>query len=235
MNIAAHVHKTRVFLSDLFCFFKKLPPTAKIEVPYFSQFMSAELVEDFIEGRKELHTDPKWQQSGAGSPKEYEQWTWCDCGITCLKMILATNISQESLLPLVTLSKEATQYGAFKVTDTSISPLHYKEFCIYVREKHGLDARSISALSICALKEQVANGNFVIASVHPSIRHTNSIPQKRGGHLVLIVGYDEKGIYIHNPSGYQSNSSQESAFVPLNDFKRFFAYRGIVITDNKLY
>ena len=229
MNIAVHVHKTRVFLSDLFCFSKRLPPTAKIVVPYFSQFMSAELVEDFIEGKKELYTDPKWQQSGADSQKEYEQWTWCDCGITCFKMILATNNSQASSLPLVKLSKEATQYGAFKVTDTSISPLHYKEFCIYVREKHGLDARSISALSICALKEQVAKGNFVIASVHPSIRHTSSIPPKRGGHLVLVVGYDEKGIYIHNPSGYQSNSSQESAFVPYNDFKRFFAYRGVVI------
>jgi hypothetical protein len=232
MNIVVHIHKARVFLSDLLCFSKTLPPTAKIEVPYFSQFMSAELVEDFIEGKKELHTDPKWQQSGADSPKEYEQWTWCDCGITCFKMILATNNSQASSLPLVKLSKEATQYGAFKVTDTSISPLHYKEFCIYVREKHGLDARSISALSICALKEQVAKGNFVIASVHPSIRHTNSIPPKRGGHLVLIVGYDEKGICIHNPSGYQSNSSQERAFVPYNDFKRFFAYRGIIIKHN---
>ena len=139
-----------------------------------------------------MHTDPKWQQSGADSPSEYEQWTWCDCGITCFKMVLAANNKQASFLPLVKLAKEATLYGAFKVSDVSISHLHYAEFCTYVREKHGLQARSISTLSVCALKEQVVKGNFVIASVHPSIRHTNSIPPKRGGHLVLIVGYDEK-------------------------------------------
>lgn len=232
MSIAAPIYEVKVFLSELFCIFKHLPEKAEIQVPYFSQFMSADLVEDFIKGKKELHTDPKWQQSGAESPEEYERWTWCDCGIACFKMILTAKNSAAFSLPLVALAKEAAQYQSFKVSGDSISPLHYAEFCTFVRKKFRLGSRFVSALSICNIKEEVARGNFVITSVHPSIRHTNSTPLKRGGHLVLIVGYDQNGLYIHNPSGYQSNLSQERAFVTYADFKRFFAYRGIIIERN---
>lgn len=234
MRITAPVYKVRIYFSDLFCFFKRMPPVAKVEAPYFSQVMSAELVQDFIEGKRELNTDPKWQQSGATNTEEYEKWTWSNCGIACLKMILAAKDNSASSLQLVVLAKEAAKYGAFKVTESVISPLHYAEFCIFVRKKYGLEARPISALSICTLKAEVADGNFVIASVNSSIRnHHNSTPRRRGGHLVLVIGYDKQGFYIHNPDGYQSNSSQESAFVPYNDFKRFFAYRGIVIEHSQ--
>ena len=229
MSITTPIYRVKMWLSDLFCFLKHLPSTAEIQAPYFSQFMSAELVEKYIEGDEKLSTDPKWQQSGASSPEEYERWTWSDCGITCFKMILAAKGKDATSLKLVELAKDATQYGAFKVTDTSISPLHYKEFCTFAREKYHLKARTVPALSICDVKECVSNGDFAIVSVHPNIRHTNSKAPKRGGHLVLVVGYDESGFYIHNPSGYQSNASQERAFVPYSDFKRFFAYRGIII------
>lgn len=232
MSITAPVYRAKIWFVDSFCFLKRLPPSAEIKVPYFSQFMSAELVEDFIEGKRELNTDPKWRRSGAGSPEEYVRWTWNVCGITCFKMIVSAKDSSASAPQLVALAKEATEYDAFKVTETSISPLHYAEFCAFVREKYSMPARPVSALSICNLKEHVTKGDFVIASVHPSIRHATSIPPKRGGHLVLIVGYDENGVYIHNPSGYQSNSSQKRAFVSYKDFKRFFAYRGIVISNN---
>lgn len=233
MSITTPMYRAKIWFADSFCFLKRLPPKAEIQAPYFSQVMSAELVEDFIEGKRELGTDPKWQQSGADSPEEYVRWTWNNCGIACLKMVLTAKGSTPSSLTLVGLAKEAAQYGAFKINGSSISPLHYAEFCTYVKKEYGLKAHPVSALSVCALKEQVANNNFVIASVHPSIRHfTNPTPRKRGGHLVLIVGYDENGFYIHNPDGYKSNSSQERVFVPYQDFKRFFAYRGIVISNS---
>ena len=232
MNIKIPILKVRIGLSDLKYVFKSLPKIAEIKAPYFSQFMSAEMVEDFIEGRKELHTDPNWKFSGAKNADEYASWTWCDCGIACLKMILTAKNKSASSVGLVSLAKEAQEYGAFKIQANTFSPLHYAEFCTFLGEQYGLKAQTTSALSVSTLKEQVANGNFTIISVHPSIRHTDALPPKRGGHLVLVVGYDEKGMYIHNPSGYKSNSSQERAFIPYKDFKRFFAYRGIIIKNN---
>jgi len=146
-------------------------------------------------------------------------------------MILAARDKEAAVLRLVQLAKEAQHYGAFKVEGKTISPLHYAEFCVFVREKYGLKAKSVSALSLCQIKEEVSKGNFVIVSVHPSIRHPESTPPKRGGHLILAVGYDDKrgGFYFHNPSGYQSNGSQDRAFVSYQQFRKFFAYRGVVV------
>lgn len=231
MNLTAAVHMTRVWLADLPYRFKKLPASAEINVPYYSQFMSANLAEDYIQGRTSLRADPNWRQSGADNPEEYERWAWNDCGIACLKMVLAARDERMNSVGMVNLAKEAEKYSVFKVQGENVSPLHYAEFCVFVREKYGLNACPISALSVRRIKEELSKGNFVITSVHPNIRNPDSIPPKRGGHLVLAVGYDDErgGFYIHNPSGYQSNSSQNRAFISYDKFRKFFAYRGVVI------
>lgn len=209
MSLTSPVHKARVWVSSLL-HSKNLPRSAEVQAPYFSQFMSAELVEDYIEDRKSVSSDPNWQKSGALTADEYERWTWCDCGIACFKMVLAARGDKGASQGLVELAKEAEKYGAFKIEGEKISPLHYAEFCAFVRERYDLKASAVPALSIPQIKREVAVGNFVIVSVHPSIRHPEAMPPKRGGHLVLVVGYDDErgGLYLHNPSGYQSVSSQ---------------------------
>ncbi len=210
------------------------PHSASVEAPYYSQFMSADLVEKYIHGEVALSTDPLWVQSGADNEDEYERWTWSDCGIACFKMILAAGDKKYASIPLVKLAKKAGEYGVFKIKDKKISPLYYAEFCSFVRSEYRLNAKSIPALSFCEIKGAISRGDFVIASVHPNIRNPESNPPKRGGHLILVVGYDDRsrGFYINNPSGFQSNGSQERVFVPYAQFRKFFAYRGIVIQRN---
>ena len=230
MNQDKFSTKIKLLLADLPYVFKRLPKSASLDVPYYCQFMSADLVEKYISDKPSLSTDPKWKESGAKTIEEYQMWTWSDCGITCFKMILSALDKKYDSLTLVELAKGAREYGAFERDEKMASGLHYAEFCKYAKERFNLNAKVVKLLTLNKIKDEVGRGNFVIISVHPSIRFPDSpAPTKRGGHLVLVVGYDEKGIYIHNPSGYKSNNSQERTFVKYGQFKKFFAGRGMII------
>jgi hypothetical protein len=65
-------------------------------------------------------------------------------------------------------------------------------------------------------------------SVHPSIRTPRQTPPHRGGHLVLVTGYDTDGLLVHNPSGLPGRS-QRQARVGFGALDRFYAGRGIII------
>ncbi|MBI3631886.1 MAG: C39 family peptidase [Candidatus Vogelbacteria bacterium] len=213
-------------------YFNRLPESANLDIPYFSQFMSADLVEKYINDKPSLATDPKWRESGAKTIEEYQMWTWSDCGITCFKMILGAIDHKYDGLTLIELAKTAKRFGAFEDDPKMPSGLHYKEFCDYVTRELGLSAKPETNLSLRQIKYKVSAGNFVIISVNPNIRHPKSAtPATRGGHLVLVVGYNDNrgGLYVHNPSGYRSNNSQNHAFISYSDFKKFFAGRGIII------
>ncbi|MFZ1250289.1 MAG: hypothetical protein WAR37_02480 [Candidatus Microsaccharimonas sp.] len=57
-------------------------------------------------------------------------------------------------------------------------------------------------------------------------------PNKKGGHLVLVLGYDldKRLLYLYNPSGFETYT-QEYASISFKDFKKFFGGRGIVINQ----
>ncbi len=226
-NIAIKIGKK---IASLKYHFKNVPKSAYLDVPYFCQFMSAGLVEKYINDKPSLATDPKWRESGAQTIEEYQMWTWSDCGIACFKMILNV-ISKDHKSPtIIELAKGAKQFGAFEDDPKMPSGLHYKEFCTYVSSEFGLSAKPEPTLGLQRIKYEISIGNYVISSVNPSIRNPESpTPVTRGGHLVLVVGYNENGIYIHNPSGYQSNNSQNRASVTYAQFRKFFSGRGIVI------
>jgi len=224
--------KTKLILADIPYVFKRLPKSASLDILYHCQFMSADLVEKYINDKPSLSTDPRWKESGAETIKEYQMWTWSDCGIACFKMILGAIDKKYDTLTLVEIAKGAREYGAFEKDERMASGLHYAEFCNFVKERFNLKARVAKILTLNQIKDVVSRGNFVIISVHPSIRNLGGEePAKKGGHPVLVVGYDDDmaGVYIHNPSGYQSNNSQDRAFVPYTKFKKFFANRGMTI------
>jgi hypothetical protein len=70
----------------------------------------------------------------------------------------------------------------------------------------------------------------VMASVHKWIRWPDRIPPQRGGHLVLVTGAAGALIRLHNPSGLPG-ASQRDAWVAVADFARFYAGRGLLISD----
>ena len=197
-------------------------------IPYFAQWESPKLVDDILAHTIKAKNDPKWQQSGATTMEEYEQWSWTACGMACLKMILAHRFHRT--VPLVTLGKQCLKYGGYTLPLESSPGLYYRPFVEFVKKEYGLEARVVNGLTIREIQEALAQDKYVIASVNPGLRQPASKPPHKGGHLVLLIGYDQQKncLYLHNPSGYY-RKSQENFEISVPDFKKFFSHKGIIV------
>lgn len=197
-------------------------------VPYFSQWESRELVGKILAGTIKAEADPSWRTSGALTRSEYAIWSWTGCGMACLKMLLA---HQDVLVSLVELGKGCVRYGGYDMPLQSSKGLKYAPFVGFVKDTFDLDAKVVVGLPLSQICLELSRGSYVIASVHPSIRSTPSRPKQKGGHLVLLLGYDldKQEFYFHNPSG-DSTKSQEYAAVTFKDFRQVFGYQGIIVS-----
>lgn len=196
---------------------------AACRVPVHTQFASFELVGPIVEGGLDPASDPAWAESGAKSPAEYARWAGHLCGMTCLRMALGADAP-----PLFALRDGALGYGAYtEDPDGAIHGLVYAPFADYVRESHGLDATVHRHLSPEEIPGLLDSGRSVMASVHYAIRHPGRPAPGRGGHLVLLTSRtaDGGGVHFHNPSG--TSAQTRAAELPLTEFARFFAGRGV--------
>ena len=198
------------------------------DVPYFSQWESRDLVEFIITKQLDGKDDPQWRDSGADSREEYAEWSWNGCGMACLKMIIAA--TQHKMIPLVELGKKSTEYGVYSMPLHDSPGMFYKPFVTFIEKEYGLKGKTESALTIPEIKQAISSGGFVIASVTPEIRFPTRKPTKKGGHLVLVIGYDdsEKNFYFHNPSGFKD--TQENVAISESSFLHFFDHKGLLVS-----
>jgi hypothetical protein len=253
MKYKAHIYirNYHLYFANAFAFayerFFLLEKFKRHDIPYFSQFESRELIEDLLTAKIRSNSDPKWHSSGAESVEEYEQWSWNICGIACLKMILAFKLKKN--YATIGLAKKALEYDAYKIVKShkdiefldnrqifiefgkSIEGMGYRAFCKFLKEEFRLKARVAIELPLSRIKYELHKNNFVIISVHLTINRPEAEePEKKGGHLVLVTGFDnkKKTLTIHNPSGF-FNKSQEHLELSEKDFRKFYAGRGIII------
>lgn len=197
------------------------------QVPYFCQWATPELAADLIAGRATLAEDANWAQSGAASQAEYCEWANHVCGMACLKMVLTHR--DGAAPPLLELARRSLPYGAYIREGERIKGLIYAPFVEFVREQFALVAEVRVDLRVYQLPRLLAQHRYFMASVHPSVRQSASTPPARGGHLVLLTAAGQDCVTFHNPSG-DSPATRQQVTLPLADFGRFFAGRGIVIT-----
>mgnify|MGYP005655831087 FL=1 len=201
--------------------------TSGEKVPYFSQWESRELVQSIVNRTATARDDPNWVRSGAPSVDEYAKWAGHLCGIACLRMILASYC--DVVPPAYSLAMQAKEWGAYTEQSGDIRGLIYQPLVEMVQAEYGLQASVFQGESVEALLELKQRSDFVIASVHHSIRTPEILPPKKGGHLVLIHGTTAKSSFVlHNPSGH-TPAAQENAVVSSHAFDKFFAGRGITI------
>lgn len=198
-------------------------------VPYYSQWESPSLVgKIIIRNETSAQDDPLWERSGAKSPEEYELWARNMCGMACLKMIIEHKFGK--IVPIIDLGKKCLKYGGYVLQPNTIDGMYYSPFIKFIKEEFNLDAGVVGSMSIDRIVKELSLGNYIIASVSHKIRNPDSKPSTKGGHLILLLGYDldKRTILFHNPSG-DTNKNQGYVEIPFSQFENFFARRGIVI------
>lgn len=200
---------------------------AQSTVPYFCQWATPELAADLIKGRAVLADDANWADSGAVDQAEYCEWANHVCGMACLKMVLTHRHGKAPLL--LELARRSLPYGAYVSEGGQIKGLIYAPFVEFVGDQFSLAASVHVNLCADELPRLLAQRRYFMASVHPSIRQPYTTPPTRGGHLVLLIAADRDTVTFHNPSG-DSPETRQHVTITLNDFRRFFAGRGIAIS-----
>lgn len=198
------------------------------KIPYFSQWETPEMVEKILE-LNTAEIDLNWRSSGAKSKSEYELWSWNVCGMACLKMIIASMTGKK--YKTIELAKKCELYGGYKPDGKSIDGLFYEPFVRFIKAEFGIDAKIFRRfLTIRKIKAELEKGNYFMVSVSRHVRNPEMNPEGKGGHLVLMTGYDNgtQSLFLHNPSGIYKKS-QENFEISEKDFKKFFAGRGILI------
>lgn len=199
-------------------------------VPYFSQWESADLVPAFVAGTTPATADPRWAASGANDPIEYAYWAPRTCGIACLRMALAYWRPDQPVPPAVPLARECQDKGGYVPEGDKLHGLLYEPFATWIAERWGLHGQVHSnGLTGLQITKHLDTGGLAILSVHKTIRTPYVSPPQRGGHLVLAIGHDAGGLYIHNPSGL-NYATQQANYVPWATLDRFFAQRGIELS-----
>lgn len=199
------------------------------DVPYHCQWESRALAGPIAYRLIRAVDDPLWRQSGAHTRDEYELGSRSACGVACLRMLLAHRFG--SAPPSMDLYRRCLAAGAYRIQpDGSVRGLIYAPFLTFVKETFGLCGQILLPMTLDDIRHALADGFFVIASVHREIRRPWLPAPARGGHLILMLGYDEDAgsLIFHNPSG-ETPQTQEYVELPVCVFASFFGSRGMVI------
>jgi hypothetical protein len=201
-----------------------------IGVPYYSQWADPAHARRIVEVRADPCDDPLWRNFGLDDPDAYRFWARRVCGLACLKSLLdhwrLGTPSHATLLAAAIASGCYVQHP-----DGRVDGLLYAAFARWVGTEFGLEVDILGRHPLEELISHIACDTMVIASVSSEIRHPQHENTRQGGHLVLVTGSSDTGVWIHNPSG--ATGTQQDAPMALDDFRRFFANRGMVVRAPK--
>lgn len=195
--------------------------------PFYGQWESAGRIGEILAGTLRAADDPLWPRSGAAGAADYQRWAEHLCGVACLRMALAAR----GITPprAFDLARELTHRGGYVLQPNGdIRGLIYAPAVAWLRDVTRLAAEVRVDVTTEAIAATVRDGGLFIASVHPAIRRAGADAPSRGGHLVLVFGAEGDVLRFNNPSG-DTLASQHDARLPVADFGRFFAGRGIAL------
>jgi len=206
-----------------------------VDVPYYAQFASPELIDDYIHRHYDGTQDPQWRLFGANDPAEYAFWAPRVCALACLKMAVGAFYLGRQL-SLWQLVKEGLEANGYTVRDPRGNWVdlgwHYPAL-VHLAARYGLQAVGRGYVSSSAVCQYIHEGWLVAATVTPELGERQPVGKRYGGHVVLVYGFAWKNggparYILHNPSG-RFPELQAGASIPADHFKASFAHRLIAL------
>jgi hypothetical protein len=196
-------------------------------VPYYSQWGSAEWVAPIVERGADPCEDPGWRASGFAQADDYRFWAKRLCGLTCLESAL--DYWGIAHAPRAALLEDALRHGVYRVReDGGVDGLIYRPFAGWVEAAFGVRVEVMTDEGIEASAARLDADTLAMVSVSPEIRYPERTNERQGGHLILLHGRGDGGVWFHNPSGIAPY--QADAWLPYETFARFHARRGMTLT-----
>lgn len=147
-----------------------------------------------------------------------------NCGIACVAMITSN----------VAITELGEKYKHLPYYQTSVGWSH--PGLVQILSDYGQVARSKKAMTLVDLKNSIFQGKPVIVSLivpHPQnlkkevLYESNNPNAKNSGHLCLVVGFDAKGFFLHDPRNTKGYAADVA--VPYSRFAAIFSGNGIVV------
>lgn len=196
-------------------------------VPYHSQWGSPEWVARIAEDGVDPCGDPQWRRSGFAQPDIYRFWAQRLCGLACFESALDYwGIAHGTRAQLL---ESALHHGVYLMReDGGVDGLIYRPFAAWVEAEFGVRVEVLVDEAIEDTAARIASDTLAIVSVSPEIRRPERPNQDRGGHLILLHGRGDGGVWFHNPSGVAPY--QADAWLDCETVARFHARRGMTLT-----
>lgn len=196
-------------------------------VPYYSQWGSPEWVARIVEDDADPCDDPAWRASGFAQPGDYRFWAKRLCGLTCFESAL--DYWGIAHAPRAAMLDEALRHGCYRLReDGGVDGLIYRPFAEWAESAYGVRVEVMTDEGIEASAARLGPDTLAIVSVSPEIRYPERDNAQQGGHLILVHGRDDDGVWFHNPSGVAPY--QADAWLPYATVTRFHARRGMALT-----
>ncbi|MBU1018745.1 MAG: hypothetical protein ABII07_06285 [Patescibacteria group bacterium] len=177
----------------------------------------------------------EWLESPERFDRELPEANWC--GLCCVRAIAKahSHTDFETEVPsLIEMFRAAVQKGVYQLADTGeYEGAYHYPLADFIRDELRLPARAIQNMGISDIHREVESGNFVIASVDPTLRYPGSpTPENPAGHFVLVHGIyfrDLCRLKMLDSTGLISQETHINPGLPADRFRRFFSGRAILV------
>lgn len=179
----------------------------------------------------------QWQGLGFESFEDAKYWERSSCGILCLKMAIDAFLQSKAkpLSPSIAkYIKKGREIGAYKdSTGWSHNGL------AQLAKGFGFSGVNRENVSAAELREALKQNFLPIISIKWAFENYKTLKEKIlfwkkfGGHLALVVGFEENGgeltgFYVHHTS-IRPEYNWQYKFLPLQKFEQGFTGRCIMI------